>query len=165
MDPMQNTTTYPELDGLKQEVLPPAGLLERAEASLFDRISQADGAEPWELYLKRTLISRSQHNSEAVTGRAEKKAFVVSLPLLFSSSSLFVAKSHIVQAAVGGRACFGGRLYRLELFRRTLFFTANRCRAFRTWRIAGRPTPCPRIRNRRNRPWPDAGTFRMNAAR
>lgn len=100
MDPMQNND-IPELDGLKQEVLPPAGLLERAEASLFDRISQADGAEPWELYLKKDADKvEVSITSEAVTGRAEKKAFVVSLPLLFSSSSLFVAKSHIVQAAV-----------------------------------------------------------------
>jgi hypothetical protein len=100
MEPMQYND-IPELDGLKQEVLPPAGLLERAEASLFDRISQVDSAEPWELYLKKDAEKVEVNiTAEAVTGRAEKKAFVVSLPLLFLSSSLFVAKSRIVQAAL-----------------------------------------------------------------
>lgn len=100
MEPIQNNN-MPELDILKQDVVPSAGLLERAEKKLFDRVSQADSAEPWELYLKKDADKvEISITAETVAARAEKKAFAVLLPLLFSSFSLSFAKNRIVQAAL-----------------------------------------------------------------
>jgi TolA-binding protein len=100
MEPIQNNN-MPELNSLKQDVVPPEGLLERSEKKLFERISQADSAEPWELYLKKDAEKAEVGiTAEAVVARAEKKAFAVSLPLLFSSISLSIARSRIVQAAL-----------------------------------------------------------------
>jgi outer membrane protein assembly factor BamD (BamD/ComL family) len=100
MEPIQNNN-LPELNSLKQDVVPPEGLLERSEKKLFERISQADSAEPWELYLKKDAEKAEVGiTAEAVVARAGKKAFAVSLPLLFSSFSLSIARSRIVQAAL-----------------------------------------------------------------
>jgi tetratricopeptide (TPR) repeat protein len=100
MEPMKNSD-IPELDILKLDIAAPAGLFEAAEKKLFDRISQADSAESWELYLKKDAGKADIGiTAETVVAKAEKTAFAVSLPLLFSSFSLAVAKSRIIQAAL-----------------------------------------------------------------
>ena len=72
----------------------PAGLLERVEEKLFVRISQTDGIEPWELYLKRdkTAANLDKMEDHVFAAAQSQKATAVSFPLLFASTALALVK-------------------------------------------------------------------------
>jgi outer membrane protein assembly factor BamD (BamD/ComL family) len=86
-------TDFPFND-LAKDVVPPAGLLERAEKKLFDRISSAAQAQPWELYLKRDEIGVNFDKiEERIASAAKPQKPVVSFPFLFTSTALALVKS------------------------------------------------------------------------
>jgi tetratricopeptide (TPR) repeat protein len=71
--------------------------IDNAEKKLFDRISQTDSAEPWELYLKQdTQKSDIETSAGAIAAKAKKQAFAVSFPVLFSSVSFVFVKNRVV---------------------------------------------------------------------
>lgn len=109
----EHNIDIPELDILKQDVIPPAGLLESAEKKLFDRISQADNTEPWELYLKKDA-DRADFAAvaEKLSNSMAAPLTPYSFPLLFSTLSLAMSKYKnvliaLLVLALGLSAFFG----------------------------------------------------------
>lgn len=100
----------PALDALREDLVPPMGLLERAESVLFERISRfeqehASGAgEPaWEAVMAQDraapepLLERAGQNLFDKIGAADaasKKSLF--FPLLFSSTALALVKNKMV---------------------------------------------------------------------
>jgi len=75
------------------ETVPPE-LVDNSEQELFDRISQADNAEPWELYVKKDIIG-----TEDLSALEKRLSYTIpatstpySFPLLFSTMSLAISK-------------------------------------------------------------------------
>jgi tetratricopeptide (TPR) repeat protein len=84
MDMLSNTDKL--FDDLAKDVVVPAGLLERAEKKLFDRISLSAPAEPWELYLKRDEVGVNFDKiEERIAATAKPPVPVVSFSFLFTS--------------------------------------------------------------------------------
>lgn len=89
-------------DILKQDVSAPAGMFERCEARLFERISRLKSAEPWELYLKKDVPGTHLDLAEKeLFKKIGPKPFVF-FPTLFSSVAFSLLRNNKVIAGVVG---------------------------------------------------------------